>query len=215
MDTTSRVLIARGVGRSTLASYESGKRRVLCFCHQFNFQSLLVNEMVPCALVAFLFSQSPSYQSVRSYLSAVRHLQTISTFPDSSGHSFPLLHYALKGVRREGATARKHNHLPITPGLLHGIHYASSEQLPNIDRTMLWAAFCLRLFGFMRAGEFTCPSQEAFTPDMLAPEDILLDSHTNPTHLAVHLKTSKTNPFGAGTTLHLGTTGDILCPVPV
>ena len=65
----------------------------------------------------------------------------------------------------------------------------------------------------MRAGEFTCPSLDAFTPDMLSPRDIAVDSHTTPTHLTVHLQTSKTDPFGAGVTLHLGSTGDILCPV--
>jgi len=48
---------------------------------------------------------------------------------------------------------------------------------------------------------------------MLSVDDVVVDSHVRPTHLAVHLKQSKTDPFGAGITLHLGATGDILCPV--
>ena len=48
---------------------------------------------------------------------------------------------------------------------------------------------------------------------MISPEDVAVDSHTAPTHMTVHLKQSKTDPFSAGTTLHVGTTGDNLCPV--
>ena len=78
---------------------------------------------------------------------------------------------------------------------------------------MMWAAFSLGFFGFMTAGEFTCPSHAAFTSDMLAPEDVAVNSHSSPTHTSVHLKRSKVDPFGAGTTIHFGATGDILCPV--
>ena len=78
---------------------------------------------------------------------------------------------------------------------------------------MLWAAFCLGFFGFMRSGEFTCPSQQAFFPDMLTPGDVAIDSHTSPSFITVRLKRSKNDPFGASTTLHLGATGDPLCPV--
>jgi hypothetical protein len=78
---------------------------------------------------------------------------------------------------------------------------------------MLWAAFCTGFFGFLRAGEFTCPSREAFAEHMLSPRDVAVDSHTAPTHLTIHLKQSKTDPFSMGTTLHVGATGDTLCPV--
>ena len=48
---------------------------------------------------------------------------------------------------------------------------------------------------------------------MLSPTDIQVDSHVNPQCLAVHLRQSRTDPFGAGVTLYLGRTGDVLCPV--
>ncbi len=65
----------------------------------------------------------------------------------------------------------------------------------------------------MRTGDFTCPSLEAFAPHMLTYTDISIDSQTCPTQMAVHLCQSKTDPFGAGVTLHLGRTGQALCPV--
>ena len=64
----------------------------------------------------------------------------------------------------------------------------------------------------MRSGEFTCPSLQAFTSDMLSSQDVAVDSHTVPSHLVVHLRRSKNDPFGAGTRLHLGATGHSLCP---
>ena len=47
----------------------------------------------------------------------------------------------------------------------------------------------------------------------LVPGDVQADSHVNPTFLAVMLRTSKTDPFGAGHTLYLGCTHSGICPV--
>jgi hypothetical protein len=78
---------------------------------------------------------------------------------------------------------------------------------------MLWAAFCVGFFGFMRSGEFTCPSLEAFSLDMLSPGDVAVDSYQNPSYVTVTLRQSKNDPFAAGVTIHLGRTGTPLCPV--
>ena len=103
--------------------------------------------------------------------------------------------------------------MPITPHVLRRIHAVWSSHQPSQDTRMLWAALCLGFFGFLRAGEFTCPSSAAFTQEMLTVEDVAVDSHSCPMHLVVQLKQSKTDPFGTGVTLHLGATGDALCPV--
>ena len=140
-------------------------------------------------------------------------MQIMSNLPDPALASFCRLNYALRGLRRETPGVRRHNRLPITPDLLLRIFTRWSQGPQGYDHIMLWAAFCLGFFGFMRSGEFTCPSWEAFTPDMLSPQDVAVDSHTSPSHLAIHLKRSKNDPFAAGTTLHLGATGQVLCPV--
>ena len=154
--------------------------------------------------MAALHTESLSYQTIRCYLSALRHLQIMSGLPDPSLNSFPRLDYALKGVRREGSACARERRLPITPDILSRIHEAWSRRQPTFDDIMLWAAFCLGSFGFMRAGEFTCPSRQAFLPHMLTPADISVDSHSSPTIMAVHLRQSKTDQFGAGMTLYLG-----------
>lgn len=133
--------------------------------------------------------------------------------PDPSLAEFPRLDYVIKGLRREGAFKPKPKRLPITPFILRSIHTVWSGAQLTPDRVMLWAAFCLGFFGFMRAGEFTCPSHQAFTQEMLTVDSIAVDSHENPKHLSVFLKHSKTDQFGVGTFLHLGATGSSLCPV--
>jgi hypothetical protein len=183
------------------------------FCTQFSLTPLPVSEDTLCRFVAFLSEVPISYNSIKSYLSAVRHLQISSGYPDPAITPSARLDYVLKGVRRMGRHTPRASRMPITPVVLRKIFQVWSQDPPSFNRTMLWAAFCLGFFAFMRAGEFTCPSREAFTPDMLVVSDVQVDSHQRPTHLTVHLRVSKTDQFGIGVTLHLGTTGDHLCPV--
>ena len=65
----------------------------------------------------------------------------------------------------------------------------------------------------MRAGEFTCPSWQAFTPDRLSPCDVTVDSHQAPAVISICLRHSKTALFSQGVTIYLGRTGHTLCPV--
>ena len=143
----------------------------------------------------------------------MRHFQIVNCLPDPALSSFPRLDYVLRGVRREGPCTVQRRRLPITPELLRKIHHVWAKEPQDFNRTMLWAAFCLGFFGFMRAGEFTCPSMEAYTSDMLSPGDVSVDSHLASSRITVRLKRNKTDPFGAGITLYLGRTGDILCPL--
>ena len=163
--------------------------------------------------MAALHSDKLSFQAVRLYLCAVRHLQVTIGLPDPSFSSFPCLEYVLRGLRRSSLSHSRPLRLPVTPDVLHAIFSVWSRAPPSFDRTMLWASFCLGFFGFFRSGELTCPSLEAFWPDMLSPADITVDSHVDPSYISVFLKRSKTDPFGAGLSVHVGRTGDQLCPV--
>ncbi len=79
---------------------------------------------------------------------------------------------------------------------------------------MLWAASTVCFFGFLRAGELTIPSDNAFDPTThLTVEDITIDDVANPSMLKLHLKASKTDPFRKGVDVVVGKTSDKLCPV--
>ena len=118
----------------------------------------------------------------------------------------------LKGIQRTTATRHRTPRLPITPELLSRIHTLWSASTPSFDRVMLWAAFCLGFFGFLRSGEFTSSSHEP-NECILLVNDVSVDSRQNPQTLTVFLRRSKTDQFGTGTCIYLGKTGNNLCPV--
>jgi hypothetical protein len=83
----------------------------------------------------------------------------------------------------------------------------------SYNNRMLWAACLFGFSGFLRSGEFTCPSLAAYNPSMLSPRYIATDHQTNPSFLAVTLCSSKTDIFGAGHTIYIGVSRNQLCPV--
>ena len=76
---------------------------------------------------------------------------------------------------------------------------------------MLWAAFCLGFFGFLRPGEFTFAPN--FPHSGLTVSDVAINSRDNPRVLIVLIRTRKTDQFGKDTHLYLGRTESSLCPV--
>lgn len=79
---------------------------------------------------------------------------------------------------------------------------------------MLWAAAVMCFFGFFRAGEITIPSLTSFDNSRhLSWGDVSINNHLQPRMLKVHLKYSKTDQWGKGVDIYLGTTGCSLCPV--
>lgn len=157
-------------------------------------------------------SQSVSWKTVRSYLSAIRFFQIRSGYPDPSLSSFPRLTYVLKGIHRVTPEHKRACRLPITIHLLSVLHQAWSPPPVPFDRVMLCAACCLGFFGFLRAGEFTCSPAEVNDPPLM-PDEISVDSRRNPQVVKVHLRQSKTDPFGAGCYVYLGRTSTTICPV--
>ena len=76
---------------------------------------------------------------------------------------------------------------------------------------MLWSAFTLAFFGFLRSSEFTSPSSTHFNPLVhLARLDI---SFTSDGSLLLHLKASKTDPFQMGCSITLIPSGHSVCAV--
>ena len=78
---------------------------------------------------------------------------------------------------------------------------------------MLWSAFNLAFFGFLRVSEFTLDEQ--FNPNYhLSPRDITFHtSMQNPEYMAVIIKQSKTDPFRESITLTIAKSGTTVCAV--
>ena len=194
-------------------SYRSGIRRYLAFCRRFALSPLPLSDNSLCRFVAALHADCLSPSSIRLYLSSLRFFQIClgNSVPDPV--NFPRLHYVLRAVQRCNPRYRRAPRLPITPAILRHLYSAWSQSPVPYEHHMWWAACCLGFFAFLRAGEFTCPSRQAYTTTMLSPRDIQVDNREHPTYLSVTLRQSKTDAFGAGITLYIGTTGDHICPV--
>ena len=143
-------------------------------------------------------------------------MQIIQGLPDPCLASDPMLAFVLRGVRRLPIGDRLPPRLPITPIILHLLLQLWSSWPPDrqYDASMLWAAVCLGFFGFMRAGEFTCPSLQAFNSNnMLGGSDMSVDSWDNPRIVLVHLCQLKNDHSGNGVTVCVGRTDQRIFPV--
>ena len=172
---------------------------------------LPLTEHSQTAFAAYL-SQSVSTKTIRVYLCALRFYQIRAGLPDPTLSTSPRLTYVLKGIQRTSPSHHRPQRLPVTPELLLRIHTLWSNHSLSFDKVMLWAAFCLGFFGFLRSGEFTSPSQNP-NECVLSVSDVSIDSRQCPQVLTVFLRRSKTDQFGAGSYIHLGQTSTPLCLV--
>ena len=195
--------------------YRSAANRYINFCAHLKVPPLPLTQDTITRFAAYLAQSGMAYQSVRTYLSGIRFLQIANGFPDPHLEAFPILGSVLRGIHRLPSTTPRQCRRPITPGILYMLFtvWSAAPQENQYDSAMLWAACCTAFFGFMHAGEFTCPSWQALTPNRLSPSDVTVDSHQAPSVVSVRLHRSKSDPFGNGVTIYLGRTGQTICPV--
>ena len=163
--------------------------------------------------MAHLANEGLAHSSIKTYLSAIRHFQISGGYPNPNLGDMPRLFLVMRGIKSQQATSVQ---IPPTN------HAHNTAQLRRVwdksaddgDHIMLWAASTTCFFGFMRAGEITVPSQEAYDPTAhLSFNDVAVDAHANPTVMEVRIKASKTDPFRMGVNLYIGRTNNDLCPI--
>ena len=187
MEETVQRLFDLGIAPSTSRVYRSAQNRYLRFCSQFHLSNLPLNEDTLSLYVAFLSLQGVKHQSVKSYLSALRHMQIEAGGGDPFGPGrFPRLEYILKGLKRNGPPVATSRRLPITPQIMLQLHAVWNQSRDRYDATMLWAACCLGFFGFLRSGEFTVSAESTFDVSRsLTLRDVAVDNHENPSVVSV------------------------------
>lgn len=164
---------------------------------------------------AYLAMQGLKWQTIKAYLSAVRHLHLMGAPQGGfSDVARPRLQLLLRGIKRSTSAIPKRTRLPITPLILQQIWQACPVPATDHNAMMIWAAMATCFFGFLRAGEVCCPSASDYDPTWhLCVSDLALDNHSAPTRLFINIKASKTDPFRQGVTITLGKTGQQLCPM--
>ena len=128
----------------------------------------------------------------------------------------PRLSQVMRGIKSHQAKQGRQSRpcLPITPTILRQLKRVWDKSADNFDHITLWAASTTCFFGFMRAGEITVPSQDAYDPTThLSFKDIMAYAPANSTVMEVCIKASKTDPFRKGVNLYIGRTNNDLCPI--
>ncbi len=128
----------------------------------------------------------------------------------------PKLKYVLRGIKLEEAKEGEQppQRLPVTPSILLKIQEVMLQNPSDFDNIMLWSAFSLCFFGFLRSGEITVPNLQSYDPSVhLNYSDISADDAHHPSIIQVKIKASKTDPFRHGISIHIGKTNNSLCPV--
>ena len=202
---------------ATKRTYASAQSRYCNFCSAMNIPPLPVTQTVLCRFVAYL-AQSIVHKTIKSYLSAIRHLQITRMGTDPRICEMAVLSYVMQGIKRRQACsglATQRPRLPVTVGIMRELKLAWEAQGVSFKTTMLWAAACTCFFGFLRSGEATVPTTSSYDPEIhLSITDISIDSLTSPNAIMVRIvKASKTDSLRQGVTLYLGRTGVDLCPV--
>ena len=150
-------------------------------------------------------------KTIKLYLAGIPFTHTENSLPDPFQEA-PLLRLLLRGIKRTvGLSSRQR--LPIPMTLLRQI----KDELPRApdflpsDKLMLWSAFTLAFYGFLRSREFTSPSATHFNPLVhLCFTDV---SFTSEGCLTWHLKSSKTNPYRQGCSLLIAPSLHSVCAV--
>ena len=165
-----------------------------------------------------LAGQNIVHASIKVYLSAVRQLHVENGHQPPDTGAMANLQQVLKGIRtaqsKDPQTAVRQRH-PITPDMLKRIKNNWETKVLSRDQIMLWAAFLTCFYGFMRSGELCgqeLEDSQGQTAD-LNYEDVAVDDISNPKRVQLLLRKSKTDIFRQGTLIHIGRTGDGLCPV--
>ena len=214
LDPTIQRLLQAGLAPSTQRTYGAGKKKYLGFCQQAGLAPLPATEQRLMQFIAYAVNHGLKHQTIKSYISAIRHLQVSCGGGDPKIGDMPQVSLMLRGVRKEQAGIPTRPRLPITPAILRKLRQVWSRDATSWDSIMLWAACCLGFFGFLRSGELTAPEVGAFDAGQhLSYADIAADDKVNPKRLLVSIKQSKTDPFRQGVTISLGRTDAELCPV--
>ena len=155
----------------------------MAFCSAVDISPLPLVEHTLCMFVTYLARDGLTHQTIKSYLSAIRHFHILAGQGDPFiGNPFPLLQYVLRGIKRSPVHSPRLLRMPITLTILRALKDQwATASLRDTDFVMLWAACCMGFFGFMRAGEFSVTHVSEFDPaSSLCLGDIAVDHHQDP-----------------------------------
>ena len=147
--------ILRGcrINQENIPSWSLGTSSILCSICYCSFPILITHLRYFCCYMACQIS----YKTIKVYLAGIclEHLERGFADPTKD----ELLHLLCTGIKRSQGIST-HTRLPITISVLQTLksrlHFDSS--FSPLEKRLLWAAFTMALYEFLRASEFATPS---------------------------------------------------------
>lgn len=125
----------------------------------------------------------------------------------------PRLQNTLRGIKLTLGLSRR-NRLPITLFILESIcKLLTPSHSLDIDTVMLWVAFSLAFFGFLRCSELTCNVPFDRNVHLTRGDIAFFPNIINPQHMKVRIKRSKTDPFRQTSTITIASSQSNVCAV--
>ena len=173
-----------GVAPSTRHTYRTGVKALQQFCKKINIAPFPASALTLCYFCCSL-AQRMSHNAIKVYLAGIRLEHVERNLPDPTQDE--LLHLLYIGIRRSQGDKRR-TRLPITISILCLLKTQLRPQtsFSLLEKCLLWAAFTLAFYGFLRASEF-------------ATNDLTwLDLQMGTKHYSLLIRQSKTDSFCHG-----------------
>ena len=157
--------------------------------------------------------KSLAYKTVKLYLCGIRNAYIEAGYGDilKDKHRLQL---TLRGIRKQTPAATRVR-LPITARLLHALLNSLDKSLFGYHTdTMLSCLLSVGWFGAMRCGEFVTNRGGFDENKDLCVGDVTFhcDGSDSRRHVRLHLKFSKSDPYGSGVDIVLFEIGGSRCP---
>lgn len=161
------------------------------------------------AYISHLSLDGKSPSTISTSTAAIAYVHKINGWVDPTDNF--VVRKLKEGARRDNKSSD--SRLPITVDILGGL----TSSLINIctssyEACLFKTAFLLAFFGFLRVGEFTTTSKKGNWDKILSLQDITIRNDLSA--VEVHIRSSKTDQRGVGTTLQIGVVPNQgICPV--
>ena len=199
-----------GPAKSTIKMYDSAWSYFTSFSAAFSVPVMPVNIPMICAFIVHcLKSRKMQPSSIKASVAGIQfHLRCAdpSVCNLLGNPSIRLLFNGLKKEHPGSNDKRLSFSLPLVHKLLSHLRQGCFASYADL---LLEAIFFTAFYGFLRYGEFTT-SSDSFDPSHdLTISDITVDAHT----YSIHLKHSKTDREGKGSTIVISLTNTTFCPL--